>query len=118
MPHEVEGTEQFETFYGELSASEQARVDRVIGYLVAFGHKLGRPQADSVIGSRHANMKELRPSGSTVRVFFAFDPRRVAVLLVGGDKGGDPKFYRRMIPLADDLYDAHLVEIGSDKDGN
>jgi hypothetical protein len=51
-------------------------------------------------GSKHTNMKELRPSGSTLRVLFAFDPKREALLLVGGDKSGDPKFYRRIIQRA------------------
>lgn len=119
MAHEIEGTDQFEAFYGDLSADEQARVDKVVGYLDEFGYNLGRPHADTVDGSRHANMKELRPSGSTVRIFFAFDPRRMAILLIGGDKSGDPKFYRRMIPIADNLYDEHLIEIdeeGEDAD--
>ena len=78
------------------------------------GTGLGRPHADTVGGSRHANMKELRPSGSTVRIFFAFDPRRVAILLIGGDKSGDSKFYRRMIPIADDLYDQYLMELAEE----
>jgi hypothetical protein len=112
--HAVEGTDQFAAFYGDLSGQEQARVDKVIGYLEEFGHNLGRPHADTVVGSRHANMKELRPSGSPIRLFFAFDPRRVAILLIGGDKSGDPKFYRRMIPIADDLYDQHLREIAEE----
>ena len=112
VAHEVEGTDQFEDFYIDLTSDEQARVDKVIGYLEQFGYNLGRPHADTVDGSRHANMKELRPSGSAIRVFFAFDPRRMAILLIGGDKSGDPKFYRRVIPVADDLYDEHLIEIG------
>jgi len=114
VAHAVEGTDQFEAFYGDLSAQEQARVDKVVGYLEEFGPNLGRPHADTVDGSRHANMKELRPSGSPIRVFFAFDPRRMAILLIGGDKSGDPKFYRRMIPIADDLYDEHLREIAEE----
>jgi hypothetical protein len=71
VTHDIEGTDQFEVFYGDLSAEDQARVDKAIGYLAEFGYSLGRPHADTVGGSRHANMKELRPSGSTVRIFFA-----------------------------------------------
>jgi hypothetical protein len=58
-------------------------------------------------------MRELRvqSSGNPLRVFYAFDPRRVAILLIGGDKTGDDRFYRRMISVADDLYDVHLVEL-------
>jgi hypothetical protein len=58
-------------------------------------------------------MKELRTqyAGSPIRTFFVFDPRRTAILLIGGDKTGDKRFYDRMIPLADDLYDAHLNQL-------
>lgn len=67
---------------------------------------------DSVVGSRHSNMKELRPGStgrSAIRVLFAFDPKRKAVLLVGGDKSGDWKgWYKKNIPIADDRFDEHL----------
>jgi hypothetical protein len=59
-------------------------------------------------------MKELRPSGSPLRIFFAFDPRQTAILLVAGDKSGDNRFYDRMIPRADDLYDRYLIESSED----
>ena len=61
-------------------------------------------------GSKHSNMKELRTQhqGRPIRTLFAFDPRRCAILLIGGDKAGDERFYERMIPLADRLYDEHL----------
>jgi hypothetical protein len=63
---------------------------------------------DSVEGSKHSNMKELRVT-QTMRIFFAFDPRRVAILLIGGDKAGKTKrFYGRMIPVADRIFDRHL----------
>lgn len=74
---------------------------------------LGRPYADTVKGSRHANMKELRTQslGRPLRTFFAFDPRRAAILLIGGDKTGDKRFYDRMIPVADRLYDEHVARL-------
>ena len=80
------------------------------------GPTLGRPLVDRIEGSRHANMKELRP-GSTgrteVRVLFAFDTRRRAILLVGGDKSKDWKgWYKRNIPVADDRLDQHEARIG------
>jgi hypothetical protein len=64
-------------------------------------------------GSKHANMKELRTQhqGRPLRTLFAFDPRRCAILLIGGDKSGDRRFYDRMIPLADQLYDEHLKQL-------
>ena len=64
-------------------------------------------------GSRHANMKELRTQhrGRPLRTLFAFDSRRCAILLIGGDKTGDKRFYERMIPIADQLFDEHLQAI-------
>lgn len=78
-----------------------------------LGPHLHRPHADTLQGSRHPNMKELRTQheGRPLRTMFAFDPRRRAILLIGGDKTGDDRFYERMIPKADDLYDAHLQEL-------
>jgi hypothetical protein len=114
VTHEVEVTDQFLEFYFNLTATQQARIDKVIGYLQEFGCVLGRPHVDTVVGSRYPNMKELRPSGSTIRVLFAFDPRGVAILLIAGDKSGDPKFYRRLIPIADELYAEYLIEIGKE----
>lgn len=80
-----------------------------------FGPQLGRPRVDTLKGSRHANMKELRFSaaGGEWRVAFAFDPRRRAILLVAGDKSGgsERRFYRELIRKADDRFDAHLVRI-------
>lgn len=80
--------------------------------LAERGPLLGRPLVDTVIGSRHNNMKELRPgsAGRTeLRALFAFDPQRVAVILIAGDKQGRWKrWYDENIPIADDRFDAHL----------
>ncbi len=71
---------------------------------------MGRPFVDTVKGSRHSHMKELRPVGRYIRILFAFDPRRAAILLIGGDKKGRwQDWYDVMIPWADDLYDEHLA---------
>ena len=80
-----------------------------------FGPHLKRPHCDTLSGSKHANMKELRftlPDGEW-RVAFAFDPRRSAILLVGGSKSGTPekRFYRELIRVADKRFDAHLQEL-------
>lgn len=83
--------------------------------LEAFGPKLGRPRVDTLKGSRHANMKELRfdAGGGVWRVAFAFDPRRQAILLVAGDKSGvsSKRFYKALIAKADARLDAHLAEL-------
>ena len=80
--------------------------------LAEQGPSLGRPLADSIVGSTYRNMKELRTvsSGrSEVRILFAFDPARKAILLVAGDKAGNwQKWYRTNIPLADERYRQHL----------
>lgn len=77
---------------------------------------MGRPQVDTLNGSAHANMKELRfpAAGGIWRVAFAFDPQRMAILLVGGDKSGvsGKRFYRTLIGKADKRYDAHLAALG------
>ena len=81
--------------------------------LERLGPQLRRPYADTIDGSRHSGMKELRTqaAGRPLRTFFAFDPRRSAILLIGGDKTGDDRFYERMILLADRLYDSYLDEL-------
>ncbi len=113
MAYEVEGTDQFAEWYAELTAEEQDRVNFGVGLLEESGPLLGRPHVDTVNGSAYANMKELRVqvAGRPIRVFFAFDPRQMAILLIGGDKTGDRRFYDRMIPVADELYAQHLREI-------
>lgn len=84
-----------------------------MGLLERVGPFLSRPHADTVNGSRHSNMKELRTqhAGRPIRTLFAFDPRRTAILLIGGDKTGDARSYDRMVPIADDLYDEYLADL-------
>jgi hypothetical protein len=107
---EVEFTDQFGVWWDTLTVSEQQSIDAAVGVLEQRGPGLGRPLVDTVEGSRHANMKELR--ASTTRVLFAFDPTRSAILLIGGDKRDRwQKFYAEMIPLADQLFDEHLAEL-------
>jgi hypothetical protein len=108
MRWKTERTDEFEEWWETLTDREQNEVLSAIELLEEAGPSAGRPSVDSVKGSRHSNMKELRAS-RTIRAFFAFDPRRVAILLIGGDKAGRTKrFYREMVPKADRIYDAHL----------
>jgi len=110
---EVEYTDEFAAWFGSLNEDEQNAVARGVETLRLTGPALGRPHADTVKRSRHANMKELRTqyAGKPYRTFFAFDPRRTAILLIGGMKAGDARFYQRVLPLADDLYDIYLQEL-------
>jgi len=105
-------------FDAEFAALDEALQDELLAHaklLEEFGPNLGRPTVDTLKGSKHANMKELRFSwnGEVWRVSFAFDPKRQAILLVGGDKGGadQRRFYRRLIALSDQRYDTHLASL-------
>jgi hypothetical protein len=98
-----------------LSRRDARRIDASLSALIEHGPALGRPHVDSVRGSRHHNMKELRSRGGHLRVLFAFDPGRRAVLLVGGDKSRDWRgWYRQSIRVADKLYDNHLRQLGKE----
>ena len=111
---------EFEAWHQSLSESEQRSLDVSILVLSSEGPRLGRPHVDSVQGSRHSNMKELRTQhkGRPVRTFFAFDPNRAAILLIGGDKTGDNRFYQRLIPVADRILDRHIEQVREVTDGD
>jgi hypothetical protein len=107
---DVEFTDQFERWWEDLSVKEQDSIDAAVDMLQQRGPGLGRPYVDTIVASRHPNMKELRTG--PIRVLVAFDPTRTAILLIGGDKRDRwQAFYAEMIPLADDLFDEHLTEL-------
>lgn len=110
MAWEVEYTDEFGTWWDTLTETEQIDVAAVVGLLEAQGPTLGYPYSSAVHGSKHGHMRELRiqHQGRPYRVLYAFDPRRAALLLLGGDKTGDEQWYARYIPIADRLYDDHL----------
>jgi hypothetical protein len=110
MPWAVESTDEFGEWFAELDDGDQVDVRATIGLLEDLGPRLPFPYSSDVRGSRHGQMRELRiqSGGKPLRVFYAFDPRRAAILLIGGDKTGDNRFYRRFVPVADRLYDEHL----------
>src|SRR5690349_11858811 len=85
-PWQVEVTDEFRAWYETLSDEDESKVAVAVTRLEEHGPALGRPTADTITGSRLANLKELRPPASTIRILFAFDPRRTAILLLGGDK--------------------------------
>jgi hypothetical protein len=112
MGWNVEATNQFETWYDELSAADDDAVSEAIDALVNDGPKLGRPFVDTLTGSRIPNLKELRPKRNDIRILFVFDPRRSASLLLGGSKTNDwRRWYERNIPVAERLYDDYLSEL-------
>ena len=113
MAWEVEYTAAFEAWWDSLAGDEQEEISAKVDLLEERGPTLARPHADVIVTSRHANMKELRArvDERQLRVLFAFDPRRAVLLLIGGDKTGNSKWYEEFVPIADDLFDQHLREI-------
>ena len=110
MLYEVEYTNEFESWWDELSARTQDDVSRVVNMLVEQGTQLPYPYCSAVTQSRHGRMRELRiqSGGRPIRVFYAFDPRRTAILLLGAHKTQARRFYDYYVPRADLIYDRHL----------
>ena len=107
---EVEYTDHFEQWWSMLGVDKQRRISAAVDILTLDGPNLGRPYVDTIARSRHSNMKELRVG--TLRILFAFDPLRKAILLLGGDKSGQwTRWYPGAIRRADDLYDQHLASL-------
>jgi hypothetical protein len=108
----VEIGDEFEPEFQGLHEDVRTEILALSRLLQQFGPQLGRPRVDTLNGSRHANMKELRFSAADGewRVGFAFDTKRKAILLVAGDKSGVSQrdFYRQLITKADQRFDAHL----------
>jgi len=121
---EIELLPEFAEWWQGLPPDAQQAIGHDMRLLAARGPMLSRPYADTVRGSRFPNMKELRTMhhgcilGRHYRSFFAFDPRRRAIVLVGGDKTGDARFYDRLIAQADALFAEHLHRIGRQGDGS
>lgn len=112
---EIEVTDQFTAWYESLSDDDAQTVNEVVGVLEGQGPTLGRPLVDRIQASRHANMKELRPLSTSIRILFAFDPQRTAILLLGGDKQGQwERWYEVNIPRADDLFDEHVRRLSEE----
>jgi hypothetical protein len=111
----VEIGDEFEPEFDALDQDVQTEILALARLLQHFGPQLGRPRVDTLNGSRHANMKELRfnVANGEWRVAFAFDPKRKAILLVAGDKSGvsQRRFYHELIRKADDRFDAHLARL-------
>ena len=120
VPWEVEFTDEFEAWWHSLSESEQGKVDARVGLLIEHGPNLGFPFSSQVRTSRFPEMRELRvqAGGDPLRMLYAFDSRRTAILLVAGDKTGDDRWYETNVPMADRLFDQHLRAIEREKTQN
>ena len=114
----VATTDEFDGWFAALDEDGQAEVMAKVELLKLLGPRLARPHADTLNGSRHANMKELRfdADNGVWRVAFAFDPARQAIVLVAGDKSGgnEARFYRNLIAKADQRFDAHLGRLAKE----
>lgn len=113
MPWQVEYTDQFKEWWDTLSEEQQEDLAATVELLMERGPALPYPYSSGIVTSRHSHMRELRTQsgGVPLRTFYAFDPRRVSILLIGGGKAGNDRFYEEYVPIADGLYDDHLDEL-------
>ena len=114
MTWEVEYTEEFEDWWeSDLNEDEQDEIAAVVGLLEAKGPQLPFPYSSGIYGSKHSHMRELRIQygGNPYRIFYAFDLRRIAILLIGGKKTGNDRWYQEFVPIAEELYDEHLIQL-------
>ena len=120
MTWNVEYTDEFGEWWTLLNQITQEDIDTYVHLLEQKGPQLGFPFCSSILGSRHSHMRELRvqSQGRPVRIFYAFDPMRTAILLIGGDKTGDNRFYETTLAQADQLYDVHMAELENEKGQN
>lgn len=111
---EVFGCDEFADWYGSLEEADQAAVEHIVGLLEQRGVRLGFPHSSEIKGAPFA-LRELRKQsgGRPLRIFYAFDPARNAVLLIGGDKTGDDRFYEHMVPTAERIWREYLAEQGA-----
>jgi hypothetical protein len=113
MSWNVEYTDEFGDWWSGLGEDEQESLAASVRLLEERGPALGFPHSSGINGSKHGHMRELRTQhdGHPLRTLYAFDPRRSAILLIGGDKTGDKRWYETHVPTADRLYDEHLEQL-------
>ena len=113
MKWNVEYTDEFNKWWNTLSIGELKALDVSVERLEKHGPALQHPHSSSITSSKHSHMRELRSqyAGHPLRTLYAFDPRRTAILLIGGDKTGNNRWYETYIPIADSLYDEYLEQL-------
>ena len=114
MTWNVEYTDEFETWWTKkLAPDEQDEIAAVVGLLERKGPQLPFPYSSAIKQSKYAHLRELRiqHGGKPFRVLYAFDPRRTAILLTGGEKTGQQLWYQKQIRVADGLYEEHLEQL-------
>ena len=113
MKWDIEYTDEFESWWESLSEAEQDDIVATVNLLGEKGPSLPFPFSSGISGSKHSHMRELRiqHAGDPYRVLYAFDPRRCAILLIGGNKVGNNRWYDEFVPQADKIYDKHMEEL-------
>lgn len=113
MKCNVEYTDEFGSWWNTLSEDEQEDIAAIVSLLKEKATRLPFPFSTGVEGSNHSHMRELRVQRkfNPLRILYAFDPRRTAILLIGGNKRGDKRWYKTYVPIADKLYANHLAEL-------
>lgn len=116
MTWEVEYTDEFGAWWEDLGEGVQVAIDASVRLLEAKGPQLPFPHSSDVRGSRFGQMRELRVQhkGEPYRILYAFDPRRTAILLIGGNKGGNDRWYDKYVPQANKLYEDHLAALAKE----
>lgn len=117
MKWDIQDHPKYTDWFDSLSKALQDKILIILEILEKEGPSLGRPHADTLEGSKYSNMKELRiqHGGNPCRILFAFDPERQGILLLGGDKTGNSRWYKENIPVADQRYTEHLTQLESRK---
>lgn len=115
----IELSDEFAAWYAALSEGETESVNFSVDLLEKAGPTLGRPHVDTLKGTSIPNLKELRVQhrGRPLRILFAFDPRRVGYLILGGDKTGNDDWYATLVPKAEAIYRKYLAEMGGRRNG-
>jgi hypothetical protein len=109
MPTEVVTTDEFAEWYESLSDGEQEAAAHLVGLVELFGVSLRFPVSSAIEGSKYP-LRELRKKGQPIRIIYAFDPKRQAVMIIGGDKTGDDRFYEVMVSKAEAIWQQYLAE--------
>jgi len=119
MAWDVEYTDEFEAWWTGLNEEEQIDIDAVVGLLEEKGPHLPYPYSSDVKGAKYGSIRELRiqHEGKPYRILYVFDPRRTAILLIGGKKTGGNRWYNKYVPMAERIYENHLQTLKDEKGG-
>lgn len=118
MPYTINFSAEFREWWNQQERDLKQSVLMNVRLLEEYGPQLNRPHSDTLTGTNLSNLKELRVQhrGEPYRILYAFDPKREAWLLIGGNKAGDKKWYKRMIPLAESIFEAHLEKLRKEEE--